>query len=175
MVDGDSKSYVCDQYSIPNGSFVPSPALARSGLVRCGPTLCGLMDYSCRAMSGVGPDWQHRPGPMASFSGHTGTVSKTARWAATQPSTNLGTSVPPPIVGLPWTDRRPRCSQHRCRDHVADLRAGDLKLGHPPPDQSSRGRAGALAPTATAGREGRRGNRVGASLHDIGGAGAWPP
>jgi mono/diheme cytochrome c family protein len=27
-------------YSIPNGSSVPSPALARSGPARCGPILC---------------------------------------------------------------------------------------------------------------------------------------
>jgi hypothetical protein len=77
-------------YSIPNGPPGPSPARARSGPARCSPTLCILMAFSCRAVSGVGPDWRPRHDPMAYFSGWTGTMPKTARWAAARPDTIEG-------------------------------------------------------------------------------------
>jgi hypothetical protein len=52
------------------------PALALNVLALFGPTLCGPMDFSCRAVSGVVPDWRPRPGPMADFSGRAGTTPR---------------------------------------------------------------------------------------------------
>jgi hypothetical protein len=69
-------------YSIPNGPPGPSTAQARFG-----PALCGPMAFSCRAVSGVMPNWRPRHGPMANFSGRAGTTPRTARWAATRHGT----------------------------------------------------------------------------------------
>jgi hypothetical protein len=46
-----------------------------------------MMDSSCRAVSGVVPDWRPRHGPMADFSGRPGPTPKTARWAGARPGT----------------------------------------------------------------------------------------
>jgi hypothetical protein len=75
-------------YRIPNGPPGPSPARARNGPALSGPTLSGPMDYSCRAVSGVVPNWRPRHGPKACFSGRASTTPKTARWAGARPGTN---------------------------------------------------------------------------------------
>jgi hypothetical protein len=77
-------------YRIPNGPPCPSPALASNGSTLSGLTLCGLMDSSCWAVSGVVSDWRSRAGPMDDFSGWVITTPKMARWAATCPSIICG-------------------------------------------------------------------------------------
>jgi hypothetical protein len=74
-------------YSIPNGSSVPSPALARSGPARYGPALYRPETFSCRAVSCFVPRCRPRHGPMAYFSGRAGTAPRTARWAEVRPGT----------------------------------------------------------------------------------------
>jgi hypothetical protein len=66
------------------------PALALNSPALSGPTLCGLMDSSCWAISGVVPDWWPSHGLMADFSGRASIVPKTARWAVTRPDTTGG-------------------------------------------------------------------------------------
>jgi hypothetical protein len=66
------------------------PARARSGPARCGPTLCGPMGSSCRAVSGIVPDWRPRHGPMAVFSGRAGTTARLAHRAGVGLSGSAG-------------------------------------------------------------------------------------
>jgi hypothetical protein len=62
----------------------------RFGPALYGPTLCGPMAFSCRAVSGVVPNWRPKHGPMAHFSGQAGTTPRLARWAATRHGTITG-------------------------------------------------------------------------------------
>jgi hypothetical protein len=74
------------RYSIPNGPLGTSPALARYGPARRGPTLCGPMTSSGRAVSCIVPNYRPRHGPMAYFSGRAGTTPRMARWATAVPA-----------------------------------------------------------------------------------------
>jgi hypothetical protein len=76
---GEIRSLV---YRIPNGP--PGPSTSRA---QFGPTLCGPMAFSCRAVSAVVPGWRPRHDPMADFSGGAGLTLKTTRWAGARPST----------------------------------------------------------------------------------------
>jgi hypothetical protein len=81
------RTYRDHGYRIPNGAPGPSTARAQFGPVLCSPTLCDLMAFSCRVVSGVVPGWRPRHGPMADFSGRAGPTLKTARWAGARPGT----------------------------------------------------------------------------------------
>jgi hypothetical protein len=64
-------------YSISNGSSGPSTALAPSGPIRCGPTLCSPMDSSCGIVTDLMLDCWPRLGHMAFYSGLASTTSRT--------------------------------------------------------------------------------------------------
>jgi hypothetical protein len=74
-------------YRIPNGLPGPSPALALNG-----PALCGPMDFSCRAVSGVVPTLRPRHGPKVVFSCRTGTTARLDHRAGVGPSGSAGPS-----------------------------------------------------------------------------------
>jgi hypothetical protein len=122
---------------------VPSPALARSSLALCGPTLCGPIGSSCRAVSGVGPNWRPRHGPIACFSGRASTTPKTARWADARPDTTTqhrsqGRGAAQGVVRRKGRERRRR------RGHRGEGR-GQPRM--PPPRPTwTRGGGGGAAP-----------------------------
>jgi hypothetical protein len=62
------------------------PTLARYGPARRGPTLCGPMTSSGRAVSCIVPNYRPRHDPMAYFSGRAGTTQRMARWATAGPA-----------------------------------------------------------------------------------------
>jgi hypothetical protein len=79
-------------YRFPNGPPGPSPALARKSPALSGLALSGTATVSCRAVSGVVPDWRPRPGPMEVFSGRAGTTARLAHRAGADPSGSVGPS-----------------------------------------------------------------------------------
>jgi hypothetical protein len=158
-------------YSIPNGPPGPSPARARFG-----PALCGPMAFSCRAVSGVVPNWRPRHGPMADFSGRASMTPRTVRLAATRYGTIVGgveaEAATPEACGgrRGWSSGAPRCKPAQpifqpprriwtgalelhprsgARSRAAEVGAGDVWRRRPAVRgvvEAEAGAAGVLAP-----------------------------
>jgi hypothetical protein len=121
----NSQTLVACNYRIPNGLPGPSPPLALNGPTLSDPTLCSPMDFSCRAVSGVVPDWRPRHGPMADFSGRAGTAPKTAQWAASWPGTIQAAQQAEPPVAQARRLRRLELCPHAGGCAAADVEGGD--------------------------------------------------